>query len=537
MLSADERRELIEEVNKSIAQHATIAEQADSTGLEIIKMRNELDVTVEKGSDAYKEKFTALEAMIDEQLIKRDEADAISKAIESAQPLKQYEQLKSGSRPVTESAQIGFLSSFEKDNTPLGQKLGRDFWHSLKQAKLLKAEAIKGVATTKQFFLKNGERFNSAFQWDAVFGSNPTESMEVAKRLADENGWAGIGDSLKSTRESVKSMFTQTPDGSGGDGSLYNPTAIFAGNTGGLCEYQIDNAIDVLPYPEASFLECMPVQQIAKAYLLFVRQTLRINNASGVGESVVLPNLLDFTDGVTPNPIDFRPIKPESEYGFSQARAGVITIANTIQMSEEILEDCQSIVDIVEQQLMEDTRQEFYRQLIEGDGSTGENPEMIGLLSTLGMSTRIHQGAASFFGASQGAGISTDNIRDTLERSVFDGQAFGYRIDCIITSLEDYITMAMQKDETLSQLKLYSEAEIDVIRGAKVRPDTRMPAGTAVAGAFQRVLRILLRRALRLDIGWVDDQFLTDMLTMRATLRGGLKVTSPHGLIKITALT
>lgn len=538
-LKKEEREEFIEQINAQITKHAAIGEECDTTGLEIIKRRNELDSIVEKTSEAYKEKFGELEGMISEQMTKRAQAEEIEKAIESAKPMKRFDEFKMESEAFTPNANtgeiLGTLMSSHKDTTPFQQQLGRDFWHSLKAAKLLSSEAIKNnLQSPRQSKLRNGEQFNSAFAWDATFGRNDGELFEAAKHLGVDLGWKDEA-TVKSTRETLKSLFTQVPDVSGGDGSLYQPTAIFAGNTGGLCEYQIDNSIDVLPYPDAAFLDCMPVQQIAKAYILFVRQTLRINNASGVGESVVLPNLLDFDDGVTPNPIDFRPIKPESEYGFSQAKAHVITIANTIQLSEEMLEDCQQIVDIVEQQLMEDTRQEFYRQLIEGDGSGGLYPEMIGLLSVLGMSTRIHQGAASFFGNTQGAGLVTDNIHDTLERSVFDGQAFGYVIDCIITSLEDYIEMAMQKNG-LDDRKLYTDAEINTIRGARVRPDVRMPAGTAIAGAFRRVLRILLRRALRLDIGWVDDQFLTDMLTMRATLRGGLKVTSPHGLIKITGM-
>jgi hypothetical protein len=541
-LTKEERLEFVESINKQVAKHAAISEEVDAKGLEIIKRRNELDETAEKDSDTYKTKMTELEGMITEQMAKRASAEEIAKAIEAAEPMKQFDEMKFESTPFTESAETGMLlQTTQKDKTPFQQQLGRDFWYALQKAKLTSSDAIKNnLVAPRSAMLRDGQKFNSAFAWDAAFGRNDGQIVEAIKHLGlTDLGWKDEVDALektKSNREAIKSMFTQVPDVSGGDGSLYNPTAIFAGNTGGLCEYQIDNSIDVLPYPDATFLDCIPVQQIAKAYLLFVRQTLRINNASGVGESVVLPNLMDFATGLVPNPIDFRPIKPESEYGFSQAKAHVITIANTIQMSEEMLEDCQTIVDIVEQQLMEDTRQEFYRQLIEGDGSGGLYPEITGLLSTLGMSTRIHQGAASFFGNTMGAGAVTDNVRDTLERAVFDGQAFGYVIDCIITSLEDYIEMAMQKDGTLSERKLYTDAEINTIRGARVRADVRMPAGTAIAGAFRRVVRILLRRALRLDIGWVDDQFLTDMLTMRATMRAGLKVTSPHGLIKITAL-
>jgi hypothetical protein len=39
-----------------------------------------------------------------------------------------------------------------------------------------------------------------------------------------------------------------------------------------------------------------------------------------------------------------------------------------------------------------------------------------------------------------------------------------------------------------------------------------------------------------LDIGWIDKQFVQDMLTLRATMRGGILVRAPHALIRVTGL-
>jgi hypothetical protein len=183
---------------------------------------------------------------------------------------------------------------------------------------------------------------------------------------------------------------------------------------------------------------------------------------------------------------------------------------------------------------MENVRQEFYDQLINGDGSGGEYPELTGLLALVGLSTRIHRGAASFMGNVMMPGVATDNTRETIERAIFDAQAYGYNVDCVLMSHDDFVEMTFLKDN--DGYRLYTDSELSSVRGAKIVYDIRMPAGLAIAGAFRQTVRILLRRAVRLDIGWVDNQFREDMLTLRATMRGGLLAKVPHALIRITGI-
>lgn len=411
-------------------------------------------------------------------------------------------------------------------------RIGVDFYGFLQKTKLTTCDDVKSRNVIGVETMSDGQTFNRVASFHATFGKNQAEVVSASKSIGRDLGLGQeFDDAMKARRDAVaKSMFTQVPGMSGGDGSLYAPTEVFAGNTGGLCEYVIDNEIDVLPYAPVSFLECIPARAIPKSYVLYARQTLRINNASAVGESVILTTEDNPTDDV----VDFRPLKPESEFGFSQAKAITLTFADTLAVSEEFLEDCPAIADAVETQLMENVRQEFYDQIINGDGSTGEYPELVGLLAQVGLSTRVHRGAASFFGNTQGSGGADDDVRETIERAIFDAQAYGYTVDCVLMSYEDYVEMTFLKDELGK--RLYTDDDLATIKGAKVRADVRMPAGTALVGAFRQVVQMLIRRAIRLDIGWVDKQFRQDMLTLRATMRGGLLVKAPHALIRITGL-
>lgn len=541
--------EITEHLKNLLTSRNGLAQQVNTEGEQILVAKAEADTkhnqecpclkkTGECTDDAFKNAMAEIEEKINAQKTKRAEIENLDKLINSGQTIQDIE-LKSLENPFNDPTQpltgTGMTRTAQEALYPQKDsfytRFATNFHHFLEQQKLTKRDDVKGRPITGQTTLKDGSVFNSVASFHGCFGVNQNEIVSTSKSVATELGIysSDFETKMRTTREAYfKSMFTQHPL-AGGDGTLYAPTEVFAGNTGGLCEFIIDDTPDVLPYPPLSFLDCIPVRRIPKSYVLYVRQTLRVNNASGVGESVVLTD-----ENPTDIAVDFRPLKPESEFGWTQGKAYTITFADTIPVSEEFLEDCPAIADAVESQLMENVRQEFYDQIINGDGSDGEYPEILGLLAQVGLSTRVHQGAASFFGNTMGAGTADDNIRETIIRAIFDAEAYGYTVDCILMSFEDYTQMYFLKDG--NDKPLYTDAELNTIRGAKVRADVRMPAGTALVGAFRQVVQLLIRRAIRLDIGWIDKQFRQDMLTLRATLRGGLLVKAPHALIRVTGI-
>jgi hypothetical protein len=540
---------LSEHIKALLEKRNGLAQETNTEGDSILTVRAELDKAhksdcpckKETGraedctDESFKNGMATLQERITAQKTKREEIVQLDELIEAGMEVKDriidedVEELS----PVTGiGMQKSAESLFPKRKGSLLNNIGVDFYGFLHQVGLTTVEDVKsrmgmGVPDT----LADGSRFATAASFYATFGTSKAELVASTKSVSGDRGLGKeFEEKLQTRRSNTKSMFTQVPDMSGGDGSLYAPSEIFPGNTGGLCEYMIDNTLDVLPYAPASFLQAIPVRTIPKSYILFARQTLRVNNASAVGESVLLAG----SDNPTDAPVDFRPIKPESEFGFSQAKAITLTFADTLPVSEEFLEDCPAVADAVETQLMENVRQAFYNQIINGDGSTGEYPELIGLLAQVGLSTRVHQGAASFMGNTMGAGSADDNIRETLVRAIFDAEAYGYNVDYILMNYDDFTNMYFLKDDI--GRPLYNDAELERINGARVLKDVRMPPGVALVGAFAQVTQLLIRRQIRLDIGWIDKQFVQDMLTLRATMRGGILVRAPHALIRVTGL-
>lgn len=533
------REELTEKYKAFAVERNALSEKVDEQGLELIKKRDYIEKELTKESPDYEDKMQELDEAIAEQKSLRSKVLKFDEFIENVKPTellsaKDFEDIvgKNSDEPVTDNAVMDFLASQNTPKRSFADNIGDDFFGFLQEAELTSASKIKSRAMYSEQ-QADGSTFNVAATFNAILGKNQADRKEAVKSLASKNDDSQLGlsaetylETLKERREAVKSMFTQTPL-AGGDGSQYNPVGVFAGNTGGLCEYDIDNDVAILPYPKLSFLDCIPFEQIPKSYRLFVRQTLRISNADSVGETIYSP------------PVDFIVDKPESQYGFTQNRAYTVIFANTIPVSEEFLEDCPAIADIVRNQLLRDTLEAFYAQLLNGDGSTGANPQLVGFFNTAGVSTRIHRGASSYnldSGAvAQGAGLAGDTTRDTVERSVFDSEAFGYDVDCALLSHDDYVDMAMLKKPN-SEEKLYTEAELNNIRGARVRYDTRITAGTGLVAPFGQTVKALIRKSLQFDIGWTNKQFIQDTLTLRARMRAGNIVKQPFALIRLSGM-
>lgn len=531
----------------------TLATELNTEGLAIQEKRASLEAEY-KGKETeqiFINGMVELNARKEVQKTKRAEVLSLDEEIEACIPIKMLESAGVSEEDLAKAAALAVTSGngqmpYRQNNrtaptggNALGYRFGEQFQKFLAHTDLIGAEKVRNLGGPV-FKSKNGGNFHSAASFHGILGNGVSEIDEVGDDLGLELGkHLEVQKTLKDRRtafsvaNATKSMFTQHPM-AGGDGSLFSPESVFPGNTGGLCEFIIDNDMPLWPYPPSCFMDCLPIRRIAKSYVLFARQTLRINNASAVGESLQLAAGTEPESRVTDSAIDFRVLKPESQFGFSQAKAWTVTYADTLPVSEEFLEDCPTVADAVETQLMENVRQEFYRQVLLGDGSEGAYPEITGLLAQVGLSTRIHRGAASYMGNATPTGDVADNMRETIVRAIFDAEAYGYEVDCIIMNHNDYTTMEFLKDEMGKPL--YTEAEKNTIKGAKVCKDVRMPAGTALVGAFRQVVQVLIRRAIRLDIGWIDKQFAQDMLTLRASMRGGLLVKVPHALVRITQL-
>lgn len=560
-------QQIVEKLNVFVKQRNDLDAAKNTRALKIIEEKDYIEANLTAGSADYIERTKALDLLCDEQIADAEKVIKFDKVIESLTPSQMAAKMATQNDfsefidengellPVSGRATTSVSSTFssrikstEEKSEDLAHRIGTDIWNWLRATGLNKKDRwnnIKSFDTDGLQGMHSKAQFKTIGTFTAAFGETDVDRNNAIKSLQDDGAlWAS--DTMKSLveristrrnaikslargitpqgldRDAVKSMYLQIPNMAGGDGAAYQPFEIYAGNSGGLCEYDIDREIAELPYAEVGFLDCIPSERISKSWRMFVRQALRINNADSVNETIYAP------------PIDYIVTKPESHYGFVQERAYTVVFANTTAISDEFLEECEPLIDIIRNQLMRDALEAYYMQLLFGDGRVGKHPQLLGFFNQVGMSTRIHRGAAKFNGEVKASGKSTDRHRDTIVRGIWDAKAFGYKHDCVIMSQDDYVDMSLERDN--QDRLMYTQAELDNISGAKVTADTRVPAGLMLSGAFGQVAKTLIRRTMQFDVGYVNNQFNEDMQTFRCRFRAGNMVRQAFGLTRYSKM-
>lgn len=464
------------------------------------------------GQKALREEITNIETVIEALTLPSFDFGEVQSAIKSLK--------------LSPSIEGGLLSSASVQDQPLGRsvnQLSGDIQEYMVRKGYNTPAALKSLARGRQAEpMKGGGTFTPALTF--VIGMGNEGNVDI---LEDEDLRSDSG--LRADLEKYsarKSMFTQHPLAGGqtvlGVGDRYNPEGIFEGNTGGIFEYSIDRALNEMPYAKQGIMDVLKFQNIKGNSHHFIRQTLRINNAKALLESITAP------------PANYAQVKPANEYGWTLFKTYVMTYAATVILTDEFAEDVQPIVDAIRDQLGIDVNMAFAQSLATGV-NTILNADITGLFNLAGINTRIHRGASAYVAPLTGTPspfAATDDYRITFERAVLDLRRFGFSPDYILTSYAIQDAMTFQLDQYGK--KRYSEAELGKILGATVTAGQEVPDTKAMVGDFGMAVRGLNRTALVIDMGYVNDQFVRDQFTLRGRRRGGLKAMRPYALEKIT---
>lgn len=485
--------------------------------------------TLKKDDADYDERMKAFDDAFEAQKSLRKEITDIENVIEALTlPSVDFSEVQSSIKSLKLSPSIEgqLMTAVKSTEMPAGRpvkELARDVQEYMIRKGYNTSSALKSLARSRPTeVIGQGKTFTPALTFVVGVGGDGDILLDE-----DLSADSELSADIEQYRKR-KSMFTQHPMAGGwtaaGDstGALYNPEGIFEGNTGGIFEYSIDRTLNEMPYAPMGIMDVLKFQNINGNNHHFIRQTLRINNAKALLESITAP------------PANYNQTKPVNEYGWTLFKTYVMTYAATVIMSDEFQEDVQSIADAIRDQLGIDVNRAFAQSLATGV-NTQAAPDITGLFNLAGVNTRIHQGAASFTAPLTGtpsASLAGDDVRVTLERSVLDLQRWGFSPDYILMPYGIYDQMAFLLDN--DNRKRYTDAELGTIRGAKVVMGTEVPATKAMTGDFNMAVRGLNRTALIIDIGYVNDQFVKDQFTLRARRRGGLKAMRPYGLEKIT---
>lgn len=209
--------------------------------------------------------------------------------------------------------------------------------------------------------------------------------------------------------------------------------------------------------------------------------------------------------------------KPESSATFEPYNVQIETVAHWIKVSNQLLADAPAVAAYIDTRLRDGLAQRVDRQLLLG---TGVTPQLSGLTDA---------GNFVAFTATSGA-----NLVESINKAKYNRWAVGEVVDTVIVNPADWAAMELLREGSGSGAYLYGAPGTNAGPqpfGVSVVMSPFMPAGQFLIGALRTSAIIYQRQGAVVEMGYVNDDFTKNLVTIRAEERLGLGVDRPMGLM------
>lgn len=209
--------------------------------------------------------------------------------------------------------------------------------------------------------------------------------------------------------------------------------------------------------------------------------------------------------------------KPESAITFEPYNVTIETIAHFIKVSNQLLADAPAVAAYIDTRLRDGLAQRVDRQLLLG---TGVTPLLSGLTDA---------GNFVAFTATSGA-----NLVESINKAKYNRWAVGEVVDTVVVNPADWAAMETLREGAGTGAYLYGApgtAAGGQPFGVNVVMSPFMPAGQFLIGALRSSAIIYQRQGAVVEMGFVNDDFTKNLVTIRAEERLGLGVDRPAGIM------
>lgn len=209
--------------------------------------------------------------------------------------------------------------------------------------------------------------------------------------------------------------------------------------------------------------------------------------------------------------------KPESALTFAPYNVVIETVAHFIKVSNQLLADAPAVVAYIDTRLRDGLAQRIEKQIIAG---TGVSPLLSGLTKA---------GNFTAFTATSGA-----NLVESINKAKYLLWAKGYAPDSVIVNPADWGAMELAREGAGTGAYLYgapgtagglSPFGVNVVLSANIT------AGQFLIGNLRQAATIFQRQGATVEMGFVNDDFTKNLVTIRAEERLGLGVDVPAAIM------
>jgi HK97 family phage major capsid protein len=254
--------------------------------------------------------------------------------------------------------------------------------------------------------------------------------------------------------------------------------------------------------------DLVSIRQTTSDLIEFVRQTVQVQEAAPTPEANV-----KYVTGATG---EISGTKPQGKMNFEKVQVGVKTIAVYVGATKRALSDASQIRGIIDQELREDTAEEFEDQIVNGDG-VGES--FTGLLNTAGILQQAYD---------------TDLLRTlrkakTLIRKVGRSMPTAWLMNPTDFEEIDLLTAA---DGHFYFGGPMAEG-VRRVWGVPVVESETMPEGRALLGNFRKAV-VWDREQTSISVtDSHDDWFIRNMIAILCEMRAAFGVIRPSAFVEV----
>jgi HK97 family phage major capsid protein len=206
-------------------------------------------------------------------------------------------------------------------------------------------------------------------------------------------------------------------------------------------------------------------------------------------------------------------VKPESVLTFEPYDVVIQTVAHFIKVSNQLLADAPAVVSYIDTRLRDGLAQRIERQIVIGNGTS---PNLSGL-----------NDAGNFVAFTPTAGA---NLVESINKGKWALWTAGYVPDTVIVNPADWAAMEVLREGAGTGAYLYgAPGMVGSMNpfGLNLVVSNWMPAGQFWIGNLATAVTLFQRSGAVVEMGFVNDDFTRNLVTIRAEERLGLAVDVP----------
>lgn len=213
-------------------------------------------------------------------------------------------------------------------------------------------------------------------------------------------------------------------------------------------------------------------------------------------------------------------LKGETDFAFDLKTVPVITLAHTVPVSNQVLQDSDALEQFLNQRMTEFVYRKHEEQIISGDGTAGN---FSGL--TLAGNHTVYTAEAG------------DTGLDSIRKAVAEMEDLDFDATAIMLHPKDWAQIELTKDQQDAYVlgnggsaSYVSQGMGANLWGVPVITSKAIARGKFIAADTENAIAHFLRSDVVVELGYVDDQFNRNFSTLRAEMRGALIVTNANGV-------